>query len=312
MLGQNGVAQAPGAADCMLDAGVERTTPTQYKTGRGSAIMGISRRAVLGGFGHSATLGALAAALTPQLRAAQAAAAAQPAPPAPAAAPAAPAATYCLATMYGQAAGVTFDGDAFRDKHLTLLKSVYGDRAERIELRMPAPTPEGAPQPLFIATVNIWFRDVQEFIKRNGAAAKDIAASLEAVTKAPLIGQVDQVVSERGEGRLASPIDSLCVSNYFPAKDGATFDAPYFADTFFPKMAEQYGTTAIRRIEVSKGAAGAAGGKPSLLHTAHIYINDVDAYTEAEGRLGAGLLAELEKYTNIKPRVTLTRLHAIG
>jgi hypothetical protein len=216
--------------------------------------------------------------------------------------------------MYGQAPGASFNGDVFREKHLPLLKSVYGDQAERIELRMPAPTPEGAPQPLFIATVNIWFRDVNlnEFIKRNGAAAKDIAASLETITKAPVIGQVDQVLSVRGEDRLAVPVDGLCVSNYFPAKDGATFDATFFAETFFPKMAEQFGANAIRRVEVTKGAAGAAGGKPTLLHSAHIYINDVDAYTEAEGRLGPELLAELEKHTNIKPRVTLTRVHAVG
>ncbi len=109
--------------------------------------MGISRRSVLGGIGQAATLGALATALPPQLRAAQAAAPA-PAPAAPAAAPApaAPAPTYCLVSLYGSENGATFNGDMFRDQHLPLLKNAYGPSAERIELRLAPPPAEGAQQ----------------------------------------------------------------------------------------------------------------------------------------------------------------------
>jgi hypothetical protein len=276
--------------------------------------MAISRRSVLNGIGQSTALAAVMAALSPPLRAAQAAApapaAAAPAPgPAPAAAPAA---TYCLATVYGQAAGASFDADRFRDQHLPMLLKAYGKSANRIELRMPAKGTDGAAPSEIIATVNIWFTDVQEFLKQNRAAAKDITASMDAITKAPSNGQVDQVLATLGEDRLAVPVDGLCLTTYFPNKDGATIDAKYFAETFYPKLAELYGN-AVRRVEVTNGAAGAAGGKPTFLNSAHVYIRDEAAFfEEAAVKAAIELSAEAPNHTNIRPMQTLTRLHAAG
>ncbi len=267
--------------------------------------MGISRRTVLGGIGHTAVLGAMTASLSTQLRAAQPAAA-------PATPPATPPTTYCLSMIFRPAEGATFNADLFRDSHLPLLKRMYGNSIDRVELRVPMPVTEGAPAPQIIATVNIWFRDVAEFSKRNAAGMKEVTASMAAVTTAPMIGQVDQVLSALGDDRLAVPVDSLCFSTYFPAKEGATIDSKYFAETFFPKMAALYGTAAIRRIEVTNGAAGAAGGKPVVMNSAHIYIRDEAAYDAAAAKSGAELGAEMVKYTNIQPLSTLTRLHAVG
>jgi hypothetical protein len=265
--------------------------------------MGISRRAALGGIGHTAALGAMAAALSTPLRAAQ---------PAAAPAPAAPPTTYCLSMIFRPAEGASFNADLFRDSHLPLLKRVYGNSIDRVELRVPMPVAEGAPGPQIIGTVNVWFRDVIEFSKRNTAGMQEITASMATVTAAPMIGQVDQVLSALGDDRLTVPVDSLCFSTFFPAKEGATIDARYFAETFFPKLAELYGTTAIRRIEVTSGAAGAAGGKPVVLNSAHIYIRDEAAYDAAAAKSGAELGAEMVKFTNIQPLSTLTRLHAVG
>jgi hypothetical protein len=63
---------------------------------------------------------------------------------------------------------------------------------------------------------------------------------------------------------------------------------------------------------VTNGAAGAAGGKPVLMNSAHIYIRDEAAYDAAAAKSGAELGAEMVKYTNIQPLSTLTRLHAVG
>ncbi len=275
--------------------------------------MGISRRSVLGGIGQAATLGALATALPPQLRAAQAVAPA-PAPaaaaPAAAPAPAAPAQTYCLVSLYGSENGATFNGDLFRDQHLPLLKNAYGPSAERIELRLAPPPVEGAQQQPLIAAVNIWFKDVQDFIKRNGAASKDITASMASITKAGFIGQVDQVVKTLGDDRLVVPVDTICVSSYFPAKEGSTYDTKYFAETFYPKLAELYGAS-VYRIELCSGAAGSAGGKAALQNSAHIYVRDDAAYVEAEEK-AVELFTEAATHTNIAPRRTLMRLHAAG
>jgi hypothetical protein len=255
--------------------------------------MNISRRAVLGGIGHSAALGTMATSL----RAAQ---------------PTAAATTYCLSMVYTRVEGATFNGEMFRSKHLPLMKKVYGSAVERIELRMPTPLAEGAPAPKIIATVNTWFSDVAEFSRRNGKAAKDVTASIAKVTSAPLTGQVDQVLAVLGDARSTVPIGNLCLSTYFPAEEGGIIHADYFAETLYPKMAEMYGPDAIRRIEVTKGVAGASGGKASLLVSAHVYIRDNDSFNAAAAKSGNELYTDVEEYTNITPVQTLTRLQAIG
>jgi hypothetical protein len=266
----------------------------------GGVIMDFSRRDILGSIGSSIALGSFSSTLaTPALSAQPAAAAA-------------PAVTYCLAMIYRQAEGATFDGDMFRDLHLPILKRVYGDSMERVELRMPAPVAEGAPAAQIIATVNLWFSDAAEFIKRTNTSAREVNASMTNITKAPVMGQLDQVLSVVGDDRKSVPVDSFCLSTYFLASDTATIDAKYFTESFFPKMAEMYGATAIRRIEVTAGAAATGGGKLSIMNSAHIYINDQAAYIEAETKSGAELATEAQKHTNIRPLNVLTRLHAAG
>jgi hypothetical protein len=254
----------------------------------------ISRRVVLNGIGQSATLGALAAALPAQLRAAEAA-------------PAAAAATYCLTRIYRPGEGLSFDGDGFRDRHLPTMMKAYGKTAERVELRLPAPTQPGAPAPLIMATVNIWFRDVQGFLGKHKDAGKDLTASMEQITKAPAVEQVDQVLASLGDERISVPLDCLCLSMYFPAREGGTMDTKYFAETFYPKFAVAYGTEAIRRIEVTS----AATPKSPVVGATHVYIRSEELYDAAATKT-PDLFAELKDKTNIAPLQTLTRLHASG
>jgi hypothetical protein len=256
--------------------------------------MSISRRVVLNGIGQSATLGALAAALPAQLRAAEAA-------------PAAAAATYCLTRIYRPGEGLAFDSDGFRDRHLPTMIKAYGKTADRVELRVPAPVQAGAPAPLIMATVNIWFRDVQGFLGKHKDAAKDLTASMEQITKAPAVEQVDQVLASLGDERVSVPIDCLCLSMYFPTKEGGTMDTKYFAETFYPKFAEKYGSPAIRRIEVT----GAATPKSPVVGATHVYIRDEEKF-DAAATTNADLFTELQDKTNIAPLRTLTRLHASG
>jgi len=263
--------------------------------------MDISRRAVLNGIGQGTALGSLAAALPAQLRAADAA-------------PAAATPSYCITRIYRQAEGVTFNGDMFRDNHLPNMIKAYGNSADRIELRLPIPPAApaaGAPPPppqQIIATVNIWFRDIQGFLGKKKATDAELDASMKKVTSAQVMEQVDQVLASLGDDRATVPVDCVCLSSYFPAKEGGTMDTKYFAETFYPKFASTYGAEAIRRIEVT----GAALPKSQVMGSTHVYIRDEAAYDAATQKAPAELFAELKPYTNIVPLQTLTKLHAFG
>jgi hypothetical protein len=268
--------------------------------------MVISRRSVLNGVGQSTAIGAVMAALSPHLRAAQAAA------PAGAPAPASPAQTLCLSMLYRQAEGATFNADAFRDKHLPLLRKVYAGSVNRIELRVPTPPKEGSTPPQVIAAVNIWFNNIADFVKNTQAGAKDVSASMAAIASAPVSAQVDQVVTTLGEPMTSVPLDEVCYSSYFQVKDGGTFDTKYFSETFYPRLAELCGAEVIRRIEISAGAAPASGGKLLVQNSVHVYIRSETGYVLALDKVPRELLDEAAQHSNIAPLLSQTRLHAAG
>jgi hypothetical protein len=256
----------------------------------------------MNGFGHSAALGALAIALPAQLRAAAPA----PAAAAPAAVPAGPPVTYSLTRLYQRAEGSPFDSDGFRDRHVPTLIKAYGKSAERIELRVPV-LAEGAPAPQIVAAVNIWFSNPQEFLTRHKAAEKELVASMEKVTKAVAIEQVDQVLASLGDERSSVPLECFVYSTYFPSKEGGTLDTKYFAETFYPKFLATYGSEAVRRVEVTSPATP----QSKVVGSTHVYIRDADKYDAAREK-APELFKELAAYTNINPVQSLTKLHAFG
>ena len=130
----------------------------------------VHRRFLLTGLGHAAAMASLSSILPRQAAAGQQAAAAP--------------LKVCMQMIYPAGEGLTFDADAFRDRHIALLKNSYGPAVERIELRVSPPPPppppavEGQPAPPapqgapIMASVSMWLGDIGEFVKRLRAAVR--------------------------------------------------------------------------------------------------------------------------------------------
>lgn len=270
---------------------------------------GISRRRVLGGIGQTAALGSLAAMLPAHVFGAQAAAKA-PAGKAPAA-PAAPQ-NICLSMLYPAGEGLTFDADAFRDRHVGVLKTAYAGGVGRIELRVPPAPVEGMKPGPVVAAVSIYITDFNKFAAGANAHAKDVAASMASITKSAPLAQFDEVIASAGAAADTVVISSNCVSYWFEAKEGATFNAKGLAETHLPKMLAAYGP-AVRRIEVANGVQSASGSKPLMLGGINLYIADEAGYdaaiaSEAVKQVGV----EAAQFFSVAPIQTLLVVHAVG
>ena len=268
---------------------------------------GISRRALLRGIGQSAALGTLAASLPRHLLAADAAATA----PATAAAPAKT--TICLSMLYPSGEGLIFDGDKFRDQHIPLLKSAYGEGMQRAELRLSPPPAEGAPPPALLAAVSIWLGDVNKFVAGANAHSREVAADMAAITQSAPMVQFDKVIASLGGERDAVAVGTSCSSMYFPVKEGATWDSKGFSATYLPQLLEAFGPTAVQRIEADEGAAGQGNAKPLMLGSVHIYIADAGTFAQVAGTdTFKQVDAEAGKYYSSPPFPSAMRVHAIG
>jgi len=262
---------------------------------------GLSRRVLLRGIGHAAAFGTLASALPRFAHAADGEAA------------------YSLAMTYQYGKKNKFKADRFRDGHLPLLKKIYGDSVERVELRYAEPPqmkqgPKQVPVPpqFVIAEVGIWIRDVAAFGKLTGEQGGKIVADLKEVTEASPIVQYDKTLAGLGSARAEVAVGNGCQSYYFLDKEGAHFDTKYYVETLAPKIMELYGAQALRRIEVSQGAAGQGGAKPLVLASAHLYFADQNAFFTAGRTALPQLMKEGPNYTDIFPVVSQTTVHAVG
>lgn len=284
----------------------------------------LSRRSVLAGAGYAAA-GTLAGLLPGELFAAQPAAPAAPrsgqgaAPPrsaqgAAAARPApAPITNICLTMLYPSGPDLKFDADAFRDRHMPVLRKAYGEGLERIELRVPPPVAEGAPPQPVLAAVSMWISDFSKFAAGANANAKDVAASIATITNSRPMAQFDSFVAGLGGDRASVEADSRCLSYFFEAKADAKWDAKAYADTYLRKFMAAYGAEAIRRIEVLKGEQSADGSKPLMLGSVNFYIADTDKFVEASATEGVkAVLAEETTFFSTPPIQTLFMVHSVG
>jgi hypothetical protein len=270
----------------------------------------IGRRRILQGLGHTAAFSALAAALPRAVRAGQAAAAAPQ--------------KICMSMLYPAGEGLSFDADAFRDRHLALLKNAYGPSVERVELRQPPPPPapivvaEGetappppAPPPI-LAAVSVYLASISEFVKRAGEHSKAIAADMGTITKSAPLVQYDVIEGQIGDPAASVLGGSTVISNYFFAKEGGTWNAEYFGKAFLPKLMESYGTAAIQRVEVLRGELAPGGGKPPTAGAIHLYLRNLQAYDAATGEGLAALGAEMAQNTTLDPVRLVMSVHSTG
>jgi hypothetical protein len=231
--------------------------------------------------------------------------------------------------IYPSGEGLTFDADAFRDRHVALLKNAYGPAVERIELRVapppppppPAvegqPAPPAPPGPPVLASVSLWLGSIGEFVKRNQASAKAIAADMATITKSAPMVQFDTIEGQAGDAASSVIGGSTVVSEFYFAQEGGTWNAEWFGKTYLPKLLEAYGPAAIQRLEVAKGAQGLGDAKPLVAGTVNIYIKDATAFdtavaSEAGSAALKALATEALQNTSLNPIRIVMAVHATG
>ncbi|MET0282288.1 MAG: hypothetical protein ABW278_14355 [Steroidobacteraceae bacterium] len=272
----------------------------------------ISRRAVLHGVGGASAFSAVAAALPGALFAADEAASES---------------DILLSIVYPNAPKAEFDAKRYEGKHIPLLKSLYGDSIERVELRVPRkisapgrragisnvpsqPAPMGPP-PAVLASASIWIRNLKDFAARSLTVNAQILEDLKQVTSSEPIVQYDRVVSLLGDDSSAIQVDGQVFSTYFPTREGATFDAKYYGEKVIPLMIKLYGAKSIRRVQYTLGVKQGEAA-PALTAAAHFYIRDRAAWDAAGMQAYPQLAAEGPHYTTIRPWVADQEVVAVA
>jgi len=216
----------------------------------------------------------------------------------------------CLSMYYLAADGGKFDRMEFRDKQAPLLRSLYGDALERIELRTapkrnrtdPKPQAQyGDTAPPVLAIVNLWVKSLDAYAAATLKAGDKIANGMKGVSSAKVAVQWEQLIGSKGDPRESVVAGTQCFSSLYPSTGDGTWDAKYVTETYLPMVMEAYGPDALRRVEVCKGISLQGGGKPLFLAALNMYIKDQPTFQSKAMTAGMTLMKEAPKYTTITP-----------
>lgn len=253
----------------------------------------------------------------------------------------------CMTMMFMAGSRAKLEADKYAKKHLPLLREVYGDSVERIELRTSTGSAMGVPSPI-LGTSALWIRDVGRFSQQLSANADRINKDLDSVARGNRLVQVDQIALEIGEARTEVTQNNQVFSLFYPAAapqarggDGRggpggggrggnrgapadapaaaageagsapAFDARYFVEVYLPKLYSLYGSNAVRRIEATLGQT--QGGQ-SATHVGayHLMIRDRGEYDRKMNSVFAEMQKDAGKFTSIFPILADMRVNAIA
>jgi hypothetical protein len=226
----------------------------------------------------------------------------------------------CLSMYYMAGNEAKFDRMEYREKHVPLLRQIYGDSLDRIELRTAPPRArkrlEGSvqtavPEPPVLAVESLWIKNLEAYAAATRNAGNKIAEDMGKITKARVTLQYEQLAVAQGEPREAIVQGSKCYSSLYPAKDAGTWDTDYYAKSVLPLIKEVYGPDVLR-VEVCKGVAVPGGGKPVIASAVHLYVKDEQSFNTTSFKGGMRLMGEAPKYTNIMPVSAMFDVFAIG
>lgn len=259
---------------------------------------GYSRRSVLAGMGGALTGCGLVDSWLGVARAAEGGAASD--------------AAICLTMIYTSKGWRRFDARRYKDTHLPLLRRVYGDSLEHVELRLAARPARNMPEPPIMASVHMWIRDLKAFGEKTAAAGAEVQADFAKVTEASPYVQYDRTLAIAGAPRASIGEKVPVFSTYFPAKTDGRWEARHYVDTVLPKMVELYGMKNLERLEVAQASAGQGGSPPAFVAATHLYVKDLQSFMNAGRRVMMELAPEGPKYTNIFPVAATLNVAAAG
>lgn len=229
-----------------------------------------------------------------------------------------PPAALCMTMLFMSGARAKFETDKYIKRHLPLLREVYADSVERIEVRTTAGAAMGVP-PAILASVSLWIRDVAGFSQRLAANAGRINQDLDGVSRGNRLAQVDRVALELGEARDSVSQNDHVFSVFYPSSipargqpAEASFDARYFIEAFLPKMYALYGSNIVRRVEATQGQ-DQGGEKAANVAAYHLVIRDRNAWDGKATSVFGEMQKDAGKFTNIMvPLLADMRVNAVA
>jgi uncharacterized protein (TIGR02118 family) len=207
-------------------------------------------------------------------------------------------------------AGIQFDYDYYRDRHLAVMQRLYAGALTRVELRRPIVAEGEQPSP-YAAIVNFWITDAEVFAKASAAHGPTMVQDRAHFTNGEQKVQSEVVFGEAGKPASAIRAGEQCLTVLYPQGPTDRFDHEYYRDHHMTSLIKLFGHEAISRIEMRRGSSSPDGRNPPLYScTANIYVADADAFAAGAARNHQRIVDDIPRFTSASPVSLMTEVVA--
>ncbi len=161
-------------------------------------------------------------------------------------------------------AGIHFDHDYYRDRHLAVMQRLYGEALTRVEMRKPI-VAEGEPPSPYAAIVNFWIPDPEVFAKASAAHGQTMVQDRAHFTNGEQKVQSEVVFGETGKPASAIRAGDRCLTVLYPHDPADRFDHEYYRDHHMTSLMKLFGHEAIGRMEMRRGLSSPDGQQSAAL-----------------------------------------------
>jgi uncharacterized protein (TIGR02118 family) len=207
-------------------------------------------------------------------------------------------------------AGIHFDYDYYRDRHLMVMQRLYGDALTRVEMRKPI-VAEGEPPSPYAAIVNFWIPDPEVFANASADHGQTMTQDRLRFTNGEQKVQSEVVFGETGRPASAMRAGDRCLTVFYPHGAADRFDHDYYRDHHMTSLIKLFGHEAIGRMEIRRGLSSPDGRNPPLYScTANIYVADAEAFAAAASRNQQRVVDDIPHFTSASPVSFMTEVVA--
>jgi len=89
----------------------------------------------------------------------------------------------------------------------------------------------------------------------------------------------------------------------YPRHAGKKFDLDYYVNTHLPFVSRKFGPYGLKKIEVDKGVGTHTGGESPFFAIGYLYFNTLEDFHKAYAAVGAEVVADHVKYTDVQPMI---------
>lgn len=97
----------------------------------------------------------------------------------------------------------------------------------------------------------------------------------------------------------------------YPREVGKKFDLTYYTNVHLPLVQQKFGPYGLTKIEVDQGVEKPGGGESPFFAIGYLYFDTLEGFRQAFTEVGKGVIADISKYTNVKPMIQVGEVNVI-